>query len=275
MRLAELWTRRGDLARAREHLERVGRRARPQPRGGRRRRLAARPAAVGARRPGGAPARCASASSRRSPGASAAGPSAATRAHGADEHRPHRARRRATSRPRAEALDGAFAAAVESRDMPIVAMTGVVAGALAARQGRPADAAEMLGAAAVVRGAQDEANLEIAAPQRRAARGAGRGRVQRGVRARPRARARRRPGAAGARAAQTRRPYARRRERHEDGQQAGHPGERPQQVRAHRRADRAAPRSAPIRWRERVDVDERLQPARHRRRSARTCCWRS
>ena len=62
----------------------------------------------------------------------------------------------------AEALDGAFAAAVESRDMPIVAMTGVAGAQLAARQGRPVDAAEMLGAAAVVRGAQDEANLEIA-----------------------------------------------------------------------------------------------------------------
>jgi len=62
----------------------------------------------------------------------------------------------------AEALDGAFAAAVESRDMPIVAMTGVAVARLAARQDRPEDAAEMLGAAAVVRGAQDEANLEIA-----------------------------------------------------------------------------------------------------------------
>ena len=63
----------------------------------------------------------------------------------------------------AEAIDGAYAAAVESRDMPIVAMTGVAAAQLAARQGRPVDAAEMLGAAAVVRGAPDDANLEIAA----------------------------------------------------------------------------------------------------------------
>jgi hypothetical protein len=46
--------------------------------------------------------------------------------------------------------------------MPIVAMTGVAGAQLAARQGRPADAAEMLGAAALVRGARDEANLEIA-----------------------------------------------------------------------------------------------------------------
>jgi hypothetical protein len=63
----------------------------------------------------------------------------------------------------AEALDGAFAAAVESRDMPIVAMTGVAGAQLAARQGRPVDAAERLGAAAVLRGAPDGANLEIAA----------------------------------------------------------------------------------------------------------------
>jgi len=68
-----------------------------------------------------------------------------------------------TSPLAADALDGAFAAAIESRDMPIVAVTGVAGAQLAARQGRPTDAAERLGAAAVLRGAPDEANLEISA----------------------------------------------------------------------------------------------------------------
>jgi predicted ATPase/DNA-binding SARP family transcriptional activator len=62
----------------------------------------------------------------------------------------------------AEAIDRAYAAAIQSRDMPIAAMVGVAAARLAARQGRTADAAEMLGAAAVVRGAPDEANIEVA-----------------------------------------------------------------------------------------------------------------
>jgi ATP/maltotriose-dependent transcriptional regulator MalT len=62
----------------------------------------------------------------------------------------------------AEALDRAYAAAIQSRDMPIVAMTGVAVARLTARQGRAADAAEMLGAVAVLRGAPDEANIEVA-----------------------------------------------------------------------------------------------------------------
>jgi hypothetical protein len=62
----------------------------------------------------------------------------------------------------AEALDGAYAAAIRSRDMPIVAMAGVAVAQLAARRGQAAEAAETLGAAAVVRGAEDEANIEIA-----------------------------------------------------------------------------------------------------------------
>ena len=61
-----------------------------------------------------------------------------------------------TSPLAADALDGAFAAAIESRDMPIVAVTGVAGAQLAARQGRPTDAAERLGAAAVLREALGE-----------------------------------------------------------------------------------------------------------------------
>ena len=51
-------------------------------------------------------------------------------------------------------LTTAYAAAVESRDMPLIAGAGVaVAGALAAA--RPQEAAELLGAAAAIRGADD------------------------------------------------------------------------------------------------------------------------
>ncbi len=162
MRLAELWTRRGDLARAREHLDRVGDerdlnreeavvidalRARllwelgdqAAARALRDRLVTAVAGGFGGR----AERRHARAMALTSVGLIALGDGDIAGA--------------------AEAIDGAFAAAVESRDMPIVAMTGVAGAQLAARQGRPVDAAEMLGAAAVVRGAQDEANLEIAA----------------------------------------------------------------------------------------------------------------
>ncbi len=161
MRLAELWTRRGDLARAREHLERVDAerdlnreeavvidslRARllwelgdqAAARALRDRLVAAVAGALGGRAERGH----ARAMALTSIGLIALGDGDVTAA--------------------AEALRGAFAAAVASRDMPLVAMTGVAGAQLAAAQGRPADAAEMLGAAAVVRGARDEANREIA-----------------------------------------------------------------------------------------------------------------
>jgi len=161
MRLAELWTRRGDLARAREHLDRVGDERdlnreeavvvdalrarllwelgdRTAARALRDRLVAAVAAGFGGRAERGH----ARAMALTSIGQIALGDGDVAAA--------------------AEALDGAFAAAIESRDMPIVAMTGVAGAQLAARQGRPEDAAEMLGAAAVVRGAADEANLEIA-----------------------------------------------------------------------------------------------------------------
>jgi tetratricopeptide (TPR) repeat protein len=58
-------------------------------------------------------------------------------------------------------LAAAFATAVGTTDMPILAMVGVVAAAVAARHDRPTDAAEYLGAAAVLRGAEDRSNPEV------------------------------------------------------------------------------------------------------------------
>jgi predicted ATPase/DNA-binding SARP family transcriptional activator len=161
MRLAELWTRRGDLARAREHLDRVDEE----------RELNREEAVV--------------IDSLRARLLLELGDQAAARAlrdrlvaavEGGLGGRPERGHARAMAltsvglialgdgdlAAAGDALDGAFAAAVESRDMPIVALTGVAGAQLAARRGRPADAAEMLGAAAVVRGAEDAASLEIA-----------------------------------------------------------------------------------------------------------------
>jgi ATP/maltotriose-dependent transcriptional regulator MalT len=161
MRLAELWTRRGDLDRAREHLERVGEERDLN------REEAVFVDALRARLLWELGDRAAARELRDHLVATVAG------GFGGRPERGHARAMALTSiglialgdgdvAAAAEALDGAFAAAVESRDMPIVAMTGVAGAQLAARQGRPADAAEMLGAAAVVRGAQDEANLEIA-----------------------------------------------------------------------------------------------------------------
>ena len=161
MRLAELWTRRGDLARAREHLERVGEERDLN------REEAVFVDALRARLLWELGDRAAARELRDHLVAAVAG------GFGGRPERGHARAMALTSiglialgdgdiAAAAEALDGAFAAAVESRDMPIVAMTGVAVARLAARQDRPEDAAEMLGAAAVVRGAQDEANLEIA-----------------------------------------------------------------------------------------------------------------
>jgi predicted ATPase/DNA-binding SARP family transcriptional activator len=60
-------------------------------------------------------------------------------------------------------LEDAYAAALGTTDMPIVAAVGVVVAHFAERQGQLPDAAEMLGAAAVVRGAEDVGDPEISA----------------------------------------------------------------------------------------------------------------
>jgi hypothetical protein len=64
-------------------------------------------------------------------------------------------------------LVDAYAAALGTTDMPIVAAVGVVVAQFAERQGHLADAAELLGAAAVVRGAEDVGDPEIAALMQR------------------------------------------------------------------------------------------------------------
>jgi predicted ATPase len=161
MRLAELWTRSGDLAGACEHLQRVGderdlnheeavfvdaMRARLLWELGDRtaaRELCDRLVAAVAKGFGGRAERDhARAMALMSIGHVALGDGEVAAA--------------------AEALHGAFVAAVKSRDMPMVAMTGVASARLVAHEGRPADAAEMLGAAATVRGAPDEGNLDVA-----------------------------------------------------------------------------------------------------------------
>lgn len=60
-----------------------------------------------------------------------------------------------------EALDRAYAMAVGSRDMPVVAMVAVPVAGLAALRGRFADAAVLLGAAARLRGAHDPTNPQV------------------------------------------------------------------------------------------------------------------
>ncbi len=58
-------------------------------------------------------------------------------------------------------LAAAHSAAVATRDMPIVAFAGVAACAVAIARGRPHEAAELLGAAASVRGADDFTSPEV------------------------------------------------------------------------------------------------------------------
>jgi predicted ATPase/DNA-binding SARP family transcriptional activator len=58
-------------------------------------------------------------------------------------------------------LARAYAAAVETRDMPIMSMVAVTAAALAEADGRPRDAAFLLGAAARLRGTHDRSDLRI------------------------------------------------------------------------------------------------------------------
>ena len=59
-------------------------------------------------------------------------------------------------------LEAAYAAAIESHDRPILANIGVTVASALAAAGRPADAAETLGAAARLRGGEDPTALDIA-----------------------------------------------------------------------------------------------------------------
>jgi predicted ATPase/DNA-binding SARP family transcriptional activator len=61
-----------------------------------------------------------------------------------------------------KALMSAYPAAVQTRDMPIIAMVAVAAGSLAVQRGRHRDAAALLGAAARLRGAHDHTDLYVA-----------------------------------------------------------------------------------------------------------------
>ncbi|MBG0562580.1 BTAD domain-containing putative transcriptional regulator [Actinoplanes aureus] len=60
-----------------------------------------------------------------------------------------------------KALAVAYAAALETQDMPIVAMVAVTAGGLAVLRGRHRDAAVLLGAAARLRGSHDHTDLGV------------------------------------------------------------------------------------------------------------------
>ena len=62
-----------------------------------------------------------------------------------------------------EHLVAGYGAAVESHDVPILAGVGVTVAAALAQAGRPRDAAEMLGAAARLRGAEDATSTDVAA----------------------------------------------------------------------------------------------------------------
>ncbi|HEY0000359.1 MAG TPA: AfsR/SARP family transcriptional regulator, partial [Actinoplanes sp.] len=66
------------------------------------------------------------------------------------------------------ALARAYAAAVSTRDMPILSTVAVTAATLADRQGRPREAAVILGAAARLRGTHDRTDLQIRDLDRRA-----------------------------------------------------------------------------------------------------------
>lgn len=60
-------------------------------------------------------------------------------------------------------LAGAYAAATGTGDMPVHALVGIVCADLALARGRATDAAEMLGAASLLRGGADRTNPEVAA----------------------------------------------------------------------------------------------------------------
>jgi predicted ATPase/DNA-binding SARP family transcriptional activator len=60
-----------------------------------------------------------------------------------------------------KALAVAYPAAVQTQDMPILALVAVAAGGLAVQRGRPREAAALLGAAARLRGAHDHTALDV------------------------------------------------------------------------------------------------------------------
>jgi ATP/maltotriose-dependent transcriptional regulator MalT len=62
-----------------------------------------------------------------------------------------------------ELLAEAFAATTTAQDLPIAGRVGEASAMLAARSGRPADAAEMMGASIRLRGTEDDTNPETAA----------------------------------------------------------------------------------------------------------------
>ena len=66
-----------------------------------------------------------------------------------------------------EALVRAYAAAVESHDMPILAMVAVTAAGLADVHGKPGETARLLGAAARLRGTHDHTDLQVRELSRR------------------------------------------------------------------------------------------------------------
>ncbi|WP_232817259.1 BTAD domain-containing putative transcriptional regulator [Streptomyces noursei] len=72
-----------------------------------------------------------------------------------------------------EALDRAYAAAVDSRDMPFAATVVVTVAGLAALHGRHRDAAGLLGAAARLRGAHDRTDPQVRALSSRSRRALG------------------------------------------------------------------------------------------------------
>ena len=62
-----------------------------------------------------------------------------------------------------QVADESYASAVATNDLPILASTGVMVAELTAARGRPSDAAEILGAAARLRGADDRTAVDISA----------------------------------------------------------------------------------------------------------------
>ena len=179
----------------------------------------------------------------------------------------------------------AYRFARATNDLPIVAAVAVVVADLAAAAGRDEAAAEVLGAAARLRGGDDLTSPDIA--RLHAELGArlgtgfaaryGHGRALDRVTAVDRVD----PAAVLAGtvpagtlpagtvpagtvpAGQTRRRVGAQRQRDEHRQQRQHPHHRPEQVRLHRAADHQAADHAD-QVGDRVDLDERLQPAGHR-----------
>ena len=138
----------------------------------------------------------------------------------------------------------AYQAALATHDLPISAMVGVVIADMAAQHGSPEAAARVLGAAARLRGADDLTSADISRQVSdlrtvlgerfdllvRTGQGPRPGRCAEAAR----------PGRGPAAGTQTRRLYARSRQRDEHRKQADHPDGRPQQVRGDRTAEHQA-----------------------------------